>query len=54
MRTNLHSKQPRSRISTFLAASAVGLALLTGGAAGASAQNLSLVRDTEIENLLKD
>ena len=54
MRTNLHSKQPRSRIRTSLAASIIGMAVLTAGAPRAEAQNLSLVRDTEIENLLKD
>lgn len=54
MRANTHFQQPRSRIRTALAAGTIGLAALAAGAPHAEAQNLSLVRDTEIENLLKD
>ncbi|MFM9848077.1 MAG: M48 family metalloprotease [Hyphomicrobiaceae bacterium] len=54
MRANTHPRQPRFRIRTTLAAGAVGLAALATGVPRAEAQNLSLVRDTEIENLLKD
>ena len=54
MRANTHLKQSRSRIRTSLVAGTIGLAALATGAPRAEAQNLSLVRDTEIENLLKD
>lgn len=54
MRTTSHSKQPCSRIRASLVAGAVSLAALGACAGTAEAQSLSLVRDTEIENLLKD
>ncbi len=55
MRANTHHQPPRSRIRISLVAGTIGLASLAMATARpAAAQNLSLVRDTEIENLLKD
>jgi predicted Zn-dependent protease len=56
MRANRnHQASPSFRIPISLVAGAIGLAgLAVAAARPAAAQTLSLVRDTEIENLLKD